>query len=463
MVGSLPPRRRSTYDHWMKATLWILCLPLLGANGWRASNVDAGLTVRSIESGWVAYGDPATRTFSNLGEGAWAAMSVGYLRFNWSELEPKEGHFQFQKLNAALESCRLRGKGFAFRVFCANYYGKRNSSQATPLWVFQAGAKGAVAYPGGAMVPTWDDPVFLDKIGAFHRALAKEYDGAPGLRFIDLGSYGNWGENHLGELSAVQRPLTADAFLNAHARPFRNCFRRTPVALCSKYDDSKNEVFSGGDPEDCRRLFATLASEGYRLRWDGAVQRNMSAGKPLGLAAAGSPRILEWCFALGETTAKVGWQDWLIRDISEGEASYAGMGLFREDPECFAAQFPDVVRTGKEMLGWSLAVRPPEPSEGPLTLRLQKRGVARIPPTVTVKAAFLGADNFVLGEFPIDVTNLSSMNLGDQIMVNLTPPMEEPRGSRALAIGFRSAGGPDILIEGTQQMPSSWLIYGVKP
>jgi hypothetical protein len=76
---------------------------------------------------------------------------------------------------------------------------------ATPKWVQDAGAKGTDfefgkgPKPGG---PLWDpdylDPVFLAKLDRFLAAMALRYDGNPNVAFIDVGSFGMWGEGHTG-------------------------------------------------------------------------------------------------------------------------------------------------------------------------------------------------------------------------------------------------------------------------
>jgi hypothetical protein len=44
--------------------------------------------------------------------------------------------------------------------------------------------------------PIFDDPVYLNKLDAFLAAAAKRYDGNPNVEFIDVGTYGMWGEGH---------------------------------------------------------------------------------------------------------------------------------------------------------------------------------------------------------------------------------------------------------------------------
>jgi len=48
--------------------------------------------------------------------------------------------------------------------------------------------------PGLPWEPDFDDPVFLAKLDRFLAAAAARYDGDPNVAFVDVGSFGIWGE-----------------------------------------------------------------------------------------------------------------------------------------------------------------------------------------------------------------------------------------------------------------------------
>ena len=83
---------------------------------------------------------------------------------------------------------------------------------ATPEWVEKAGAKGYNFTPGqldenGAFwEPDYNDPVFLEKLDHFLAAMAARYDGNPEVAFIDVGSFGVWGEGHLWASTQMEYP-----------------------------------------------------------------------------------------------------------------------------------------------------------------------------------------------------------------------------------------------------------------
>lgn len=127
-------------------------------------------------------------------------LAVIYFRLPWSLLEPKEGQFDWSLLDTAAQRWIDKNKKIALRITsCENWlrYG-------TPQWVQEAGAKGFDFAKHKYIVkgvtvwePDYNDPVFLEKLDHFLAALARRYDGSPRFAFIDVGSYGVWGEGNM--------------------------------------------------------------------------------------------------------------------------------------------------------------------------------------------------------------------------------------------------------------------------
>ena len=126
-------------------------------------------------------------------------LSTVYLRVPWAYLEPEEGKFNWPLFDTPAQRWIARGKHVALRVTCSENW----MAFATPEWVRQAGAKGynyefgkGRNEKGGSWDPDFGDPIFLQKLDHFLAALAVRYDGNPNVAFIDIGSYGLWGEGH---------------------------------------------------------------------------------------------------------------------------------------------------------------------------------------------------------------------------------------------------------------------------
>lgn len=161
----------------------------------------------------------------------WPGLSVVYLRVPWAFLEPKEGEFNWALLDTPAQRWIAKGKRIALRVTCAESWMR----YATPEWVKDAGAKGVdFRMPAGPNegpepgAPLWEpdylDPVFLQKLENFLTALARRYDGNPHVDFIDIGTFGLWGEGHTqmsSKLSDEQNMAAARRHIDLHVKTFK--------------------------------------------------------------------------------------------------------------------------------------------------------------------------------------------------------------------------------------------------
>ena len=177
-----------------------------------------------------------------------------FFRIGWNWLEPEEGNFNWDFTDKIANEWIEQGKRVAFCWVCTF-----PGDQSTPLWVRDAGAEGVQyswqAYSGlkwqqegeyyfaseettinlpfsgipqdaqewalnkglrndsnynggkeveigdcekyrGTWVPKYDDPVFLAKWENFLKAASERYDDNEAVEFIEIGSFGDWGEGH---------------------------------------------------------------------------------------------------------------------------------------------------------------------------------------------------------------------------------------------------------------------------
>lgn len=126
-------------------------------------------------------------------------LSTVYLRVPWAFVEPQEGKFNWAMLDTPAQRWIAKGKYVAFRITCSENW----IPFATPEWVKQAGAKGVFykfsegpTEKGELWDPDFLDPVFLEKLDRFLAAMAARYDDNPRVAFVDVGSFGLWGEAH---------------------------------------------------------------------------------------------------------------------------------------------------------------------------------------------------------------------------------------------------------------------------
>ena len=157
----------------------------------------------------------------------WPGLSVIYLRVPWSFLEPKEGEFNWSLFDTPAQRWIAKGKQIAIRVSCCESWLR----DATPKWVQDAGAKGIEfeegkgPTPGGSLwEPDYQDPIFLAKLGNFLAAMARRYDGNPNVAFIDVGSFGMWGEAHTvfgSKLSPEKTLKIVKQHIDLHTKYFK--------------------------------------------------------------------------------------------------------------------------------------------------------------------------------------------------------------------------------------------------
>ena len=165
--------------------------------------------------------------------------SVVYVRFNWADAEPAAGEYNWKLIDDVIAAWKPRGAAVALRVMTCNAHSA--GYYTSPKWLFDAGCRSfeyaikkddptSGGKPIPRIEPDYADPLYLARHGAFIKALGKRYDGQPGVEFLDIGSYGVWGEWHTPHPAPLAvRTRIVDMYLDA--------FRRTPLVFMS--DDAE--------------------------------------------------------------------------------------------------------------------------------------------------------------------------------------------------------------------------------
>ena len=178
-----------------------------------------------------------------------------YLRFDWSDLESKEGEFEFEKIDEIFETYAPFGYKFIFRL-CT--YEASSEFVATPDWVFDYGAKRIKA--DRDLEPVYDDPIFLKYLDKFVSAFAQRYDGHPLIESMDIGTIGTWGEGHTSFGSWTHYPVeTYYKHIDIHTRHF------TKTRLTMNYGIL---VAVYGDTDGARKMAQYAYDKGMGVRDD---------------------------------------------------------------------------------------------------------------------------------------------------------------------------------------------------
>ncbi|MBN1480329.1 DUF4832 domain-containing protein [candidate division KSB1 bacterium] len=189
-----------------------------------------------------------------------------YMRLSWAYLEPVEGQFNWHIIDQHIEKWTANGLGIAFRLSCRETSSDRIEQQfATPRWVIEAGAKGDFWLRGekvgadGPWEPIFDDPIYLEKLENFIRAFAQRYDGTSWLRYVDIGSIGDWGEGHTHSGS---RLLYNYAQRKQHVDLYLKYFVKTQLAITDDF------VYNIKNPDERQKMHQYIVENGITYRDD---------------------------------------------------------------------------------------------------------------------------------------------------------------------------------------------------
>ncbi len=222
---------------------------------------------------------------------------VVYTRFDWTEIQTSKDSYNFDLIDAAIADCKQYNKKFAFGVMCAN--SSSSERYVTPEFIFNEGAQFRESQ-NGQCIPDWEDEIFLTYLDKFIEALGEKYNGDPDIAFIDIRSYGNYGEQHLFGLNALDEEgnvdedytwkdrIEPDFLKEQYIRPYINAFPDTLLVI--PWGEKKFNT-----------VYEELIDEGVTLRRDGVI--TYTNGLDYCAKAYGKlPIVLEYAKSYGEYT-----------------------------------------------------------------------------------------------------------------------------------------------------------------
>lgn len=416
--------------------------------------------------GWVAYGSVRNQPREVLD-----LVSLGYTRYRWGNLEPQEGVFKWEIIDQDIAAWAAAGKDFAFGVACASTHS--NDFWVSPQWVFDAGAKydtfdlqdpklRTTGTAGKKLVPVFDDPIFLAKLERFIRALAARYDGHPRIAFLDIRSYGNWGEAHM---HPFRKPDIAPELFQRHLQIHRDAFRRTRL------------VVPGGNRK-FEPLFDWAVSVGIGLRRDG-ICGNSNGSETLRCDGI-MPGVFE-LFGPYDMLKDLGWWDGrkdrngyghrLEECVERGRPTYCDLSRGGKSGLQLLHDEPELVTRLANRLGYHLVLveaRFPRTlgrrQPGRLQLTWENRGVARLFVPAQVSFALLDAGGAVVEMVDATASCPSEWKSDVPVTVAETLPFRgAPAGAYRLAVGIRrpdDGRAPSIRLGNALERAGGWQVLG---
>lgn len=204
------------------------------------SNPHKGFTVPT-EGLWTFVPEFEYGPYGSLNNKAWDLISYGSGYQKWNKLNPAKGVYDWTELEKLLNGLAEHNMGYALRVlpyspsFVKGDDTPEEEYDWTPSFVYESGAKkvtATVQWNGfHATVPVWDDSVYLYYAKEFAKALAEKYDGDPRIEYIDIRTFGEWGEWHASHLDGSEMP--SDSIEMDLLDYYASVFKKTQLVLPS--------------------------------------------------------------------------------------------------------------------------------------------------------------------------------------------------------------------------------------
>lgn len=227
---------------------------------------------------WV--GDPNVKNYG-------IPSATVYRRFDWDELELRDGNFDFNHLlEVWLQWAKTCGQRLALRVQLA-----ADSWQAAPLWLRDKPDVTGYVYCRGqncSQNPNaanfWTPDLNNAAVLVYHdrlvQTLAVNYDGHPFVDLIDIGSVGLWGEWQYSGTEIVactppgpncplgqEIPLPSESVRQSIINTWANAFTKTPLVM-NVFDDRYYDTDPFGTHPDLGDDLVYALSQ-HRLGWRG--------------------------------------------------------------------------------------------------------------------------------------------------------------------------------------------------
>ena len=204
------------------------------------SNPHKGFTVPT-GGAWTFVPEFEYGPYGSLNNRAWDLVSYGSGYQQWNKLNPAKGVYDWTELEKLLNALAEHNMTYALRVlpytpsFIKSDFPPQEDYDWTPPFVYEMGAKKIQIDLRGtdyhAYAPIWDDPIYLQAAKDFAKALAEKYDGDPRIEYIDVRTFGEWGEWHTSHMLGSGMP--ADSVLKDMLDYYASVFKKTQLVLPS--------------------------------------------------------------------------------------------------------------------------------------------------------------------------------------------------------------------------------------
>ena len=377
-------------------------------------------------------------------------VSVVYYRVGWSTIEPEEGQYNWDILDSKINNCARRGKKFAFGIM--NVCISSPKEYVTPKWVFDAGAEYYVYEKTDGsrqIIPEWTDPIFLEKLNNFIKALAERYDGNENIAYIDIRSYGSYGEQHLTSIGGTD--ISAEQLKELFIQPYMDAFNSTMLV-------------SPWGKEMYNDVYKWAVDNGVTIRRDGIMQ--LYNGKQIFEHAYGKlPTIFEYFSSYKVLKQNGLWdQEKLLDYVETWHPSYIEFftDMYAENKE-FCEMLANKIGYYFKFKGATYTNTTSTIEETPISLKFVNEGVAPLYEPCTVYIGLLDENYNLVKKYKTDIDPHTWMP-NEEIQEDLNIKLDDIEdGKYIISLGLfynETDENPTYLLGNSGGTEDKWYVFG---
>ncbi len=297
--------------------------------------------------GWTLYAysqwDYISAEYGIANNVAWNNCDLIYTRVAWDDIQDEYGTYDWSCIDEHIEMCRKLGKRFAFGVIPSNSL-VDNVNGHVPEFVYEDGCDHVMVKTecGYQRTPEWNDKIYLKHAKALADTISERYDGNPVIEYIDIRTFGNWGEWHTYGLNGSDMP--SDNIQMDMLRHWADAFEHTQLVV----------PVNGDSPTAVSEYAVSL---GITLRRDGLVQLVGHENALIPAAQASLPVVGEFCTEYTHMKEHGIWDKEHLRQIIQtAEITYLQMGNGVREGKLMHAEEAEFMAEINEMLGYNFSV-----------------------------------------------------------------------------------------------------------
>ena len=433
------------------------------------------LITKNPGKGWIKYGtseeiyDPT----GVLNQKVLDYSATGYSRYRWAVIEPEKGEYNWAPIDNAIEYWDSQNIRFAFGVMGLD---TSNGNQTTPSWVVaeaqSAGEEVWTHTVGNNTVYNTHQgigSVYLKNYENFLKALAERYDGDPRVEFIDVRSYGNYGEFHR-IYSEGLNPIGIDG-MKKHISMHTDYFKKTQIVVATGFCYHSN---STNTDESTTNVYLTpeeIYAMGVGVRNDAGyeIQEQVTA------FSGHEPAILEQAPHYNQHKFQYGFDiNKYIECFEQSKFSYMDIGEWGNSSEAFVKDMEPVIKYLTNKMGYHFVMTNASipsyaiPSRAfDIDLGWINKGITYLYKNAVIDIALLDEDGDVVTTFRSSAAP-TSWAPGAEVVdtVSVTIPENLPKGNYKLAVGIGLNDGkyvddskPDFEIGNYGKTDDKWYVF----